>query len=296
MSTEDKRPRRRIAGERPVADAAATPPRVVKRPVVRPPAVVPEETENQDRAVESPAVDGPGIEHAPVPDPAVEDSDAEDDSPPQDPPTDGPSRGTGTPRIVPAGRKQRTPSPAPVADAASPRQDAASEVSRSGTRRPLVAGVVLLAVLAVVLAGASIVWAAQQVAGADTESAQAEAADAAATAAETILGYRYDQLEQHLEESQALMTPEYGADFESLSPALNDLAPQRQIVVEAAAREVAPLPCGDDCSADRVEVLVFVDQARVVADDPEPTVFGNRISLTMVRDGDAWLVDDIEAY
>lgn len=301
MSTEDKRPRRRIAGEKPAAGAGATPPRVVKRPVVRPPGAVPGDAADEAPSVDTPAgapvVEDPVVEDAAVEDPAVRaDASTEDgsaDRPAADTATESPVRDARTPRIVPAGRKQRaaTTTPAPLVETS-----AGPDAARADVRMPVVVGAVLVAVLAAVLAGASIVWASQQVAGADTETAQAEAADAAATAAETILGYRYDQLEQHLEESQALMTPEYGADFESLSPALNDLAPQRQIVVEAAAREVAPLPCGDDCSGDRVEVLVFVDQARVVADDPEPTVFGNRISLTMVREGGTWLVDDIEAY
>lgn len=279
MSTEDKRPRRRIAGEKPAAGQESTPPRVVKRPVVRPPSVAP-----QEPAPQRPATGGATASESTP-------SDGSDDGSSQPP-----SREAEAPRIVPAGRKQRTTSTSPVPQTAAPLDAPDPDASGAEVRAPLVVGVVLAALLAVALAGVSIVWAAQQVAGADVETAQTEAADAAATAAETILGYRYDQLEQHLEESQALMTPEYGEDFESLSPALNDLAPQRQIVVEAAAREVAPLPCGSDCSDDRVEVLVFVDQARVVADDPEPTVFGNRISLTMVRDGDDWLVDDIEAY
>ena len=326
MSTEDKRPpRRRIAGERPAAGAGARPPRVVKRPVVRPPGVVPgEEPDSADPQGARPestdtkstvgAADAPVADPTPTPveDPAGDDAAGD----PVEEPSDGgrtdprpeesaptPARSASPPRIAAAGRRQRTASdsdpsssdpPLGRAEAKSPGEDPASDAARGRTLATV--GTVALAVLAVVLAGSAVVWASQQVRSTGTASAQAEAADAAAAAAETILGYRYDQLEQHLEESQALMTPEYGEDFESLSPALNDLAPQRQIVVEAAAREVAPLPCGDDCSSDRAEVLVFVDQARVVADDAEPTVFGNRISLTMVREGGTWLVDDIEAY
>ena len=305
MTTEDKRPpRRRIAGERPAGGAGARPPRVVRRPVVRPPGVVPEDADDQSTAggADAPtagSVPTPVQDRPPAADGAVDPADE-----PSDPSPEG-STSTSTPapaapRIAPAGRRQRTASdpsafdPSPEVEAESSGEDPASDAARGRTLATV--GTVVLAVLAVVLAGSAVVWASQQVRSTGTASAQAEAADAAAAAAETILGYRYDQLEQHLEESQALMTPEYGEDFESLSPALNDLAPQRQIVVEAAAREVAPLPCGDDCSSDRAEVLVFVDQARVVADDAEPTVFGNRISLTMVREGGTWLVDDIEAY
>jgi Mce-associated membrane protein len=56
------------------------------------------------------------------------------------------------------------------------------------------------------------------------------------------------------------------------------------------------MPCGDDCSADAADVLVFIDQARLADGEEQPTVFGNRISLSMQRVDGQWLVDDISAY
>ena len=83
-----------------------------------------------------------------------------------------------------------------------------------------------------------------------------------------------------------------------LSPLMwpaTELAPQRKIVVQAAAREAAALPCGDECSTSKAEVLVFVDQARLVGDATQPTVFANRIKVSMVKGSDGWRVANIRA-
>jgi Mce-associated membrane protein len=129
----------------------------------------------------------------------------------------------------------------------------------------------------------------------DIEATDRQASSAAASAAETIFSYRYDELDQHLKESKALMTPTFAKEFDKIAPALTELAPQRKIVVEAAAREAAALPCGDDCSSSKAEVLVFVDQARLVGDATQPTVFANRIKVSMVKDDDGWRVANIRA-
>ncbi|MET0822261.1 MAG: hypothetical protein ABWY58_14955 [Aeromicrobium sp.] len=129
----------------------------------------------------------------------------------------------------------------------------------------------------------------------DVEAADRQASAAAARSAETIFSYRYDKLDDHLKASKELMTPTFAKEFDKIAPALTELAPQRKIVVEAAAREAAALPCGDDCSATKVDVLVFVDQARLVGDAAQPTVFANRIKVSMEKDSDGWRVANIRA-
>ena len=129
----------------------------------------------------------------------------------------------------------------------------------------------------------------------DVETAHTRAASAAGSAAETIFSFRYDKLDDHLTTSKALMTPKFAKDFDKIAPALTELAPQRKIVVEAVAREAAALPCGSGCSADKADVLVFLDQGRLVGESKTPTVFANRVKVSMVRSGDDWLVADIRA-
>ncbi len=131
--------------------------------------------------------------------------------------------------------------------------------------------------------------------GGDVTTAHEEAAGTAASSVETIFSYQYDKLDEHLEDSKATMTTSFAKKFETISPALNDLAPQRKIQVESSTREAAPLECGNDCDADKASILVFIDQARVADGAKEPTVFGNRIRVEMVKQDGAWLVNDIIA-
>ena len=42
-------------------------------------------------------------------------------------------------------------------------------------------------------------------------------------------------------------------------------------------------------------MLVFLDQARLVGSSKEPTVFANRVAVSMVKTDDGWLVDNIRA-
>ena len=125
--------------------------------------------------------------------------------------------------------------------------------------------------------------------------AHEQAATTAASAGETIFTYQYNQLAEHLRDSKAIMTPSFGKKFESIAPALRNLAPQRKIQVKATVRNAAAVECGDKCSSDRATVLVFIDQARVADGAKEPTVFGNRIKLEMVHEDGSWLVNDVQA-
>jgi Mce-associated membrane protein len=127
------------------------------------------------------------------------------------------------------------------------------------------------------------------------DASRQQATSAAGTAAETIFSFRYDQLDQHLSASKAVMTPKFAKEFDKIAPALTDLAPQRKIVVKAVTREAAPLACGDECSETKVNVLVFVDQARLVGSSKQPTVFANRVAVSMVDGADGWRVDNIRA-
>jgi len=131
--------------------------------------------------------------------------------------------------------------------------------------------------------------------GSGIVEAHEKAATAAASAGETIFTYQYNQLENHLRDAEATMTPAFAKKFEKIAPALQDLAPQRKIRVKATVRNAAAVECGDECRSDRATVLVFIDQARVAEDAKEPTVFGNRIQLKMAERGGRWLVDDIKA-
>ena len=79
--------------------------------------------------------------------------------------------------------------------------------------------------------------------------AHEQAATTAASAGETIFTYQYNQLDEHLKDAKAIMTPSFAKKFESIAPALQDLAPQRKIQVKATVRNAAAKECGDKCSS-----------------------------------------------
>jgi hypothetical protein len=129
----------------------------------------------------------------------------------------------------------------------------------------------------------------------DVTASNEQAASAAGTAAQTIFSFTYDKLPEHLKNSKALMTKKFAKQFDKIAPALTELAPQRKIQVEAVARDAGAIQCGDNCSTKKADILVFVDQARLIGNSKEPTVFGNRITVSMVKQGGTWLVADIRA-
>lgn len=129
----------------------------------------------------------------------------------------------------------------------------------------------------------------------DRASTEKAASAAASSAAETIFSYQFDKLDEHLTDSKKLMTSKFAKDFEKIAPALDDIAPQRRVQVQAVGRNAAALSCGDECSPGTVNVLVFLDQARLIDGSKEPDVIGNRITLKMVHRDGQWLVDDIRA-
>lgn len=126
-------------------------------------------------------------------------------------------------------------------------------------------------------------------------STQRQAVSVAGGAAETIFSYTYDKLDEHLLDSKALMTTKFAADFDKIAPALDEIAPQRKVQVKAVTRNAAALGCGDECSASKVNVLVFFDQARLIDGSKAPDVIANRVTISMVKVKDAWRVADIRA-
>lgn len=282
--------RRRIAGESAPGAAAGAPPRRIVKPAAR------RSTPAGEPTPSSEPVEGTEPTQSPEP---VESTEA----------TSSPERGSDTSattgsaepesetRTAPKiGRKRPAgaPAPAAVGEAAT---DGDGETAPAGAKpdRRAVA-LVAAAVAAVVIAAAGVVYGVRQwQQSSDVPAAHADAAEAAASAAETVFSYRYDRLDAYLQDARETMTPSFGEEFETISPALGDLAPQRQIQVQASTRDAAALPCGDDCSTERAEVLVFVDQARLADGATTPTVFGNRVEFSMVQRDGRWLVDDITA-
>jgi Mce-associated membrane protein len=189
----------------------------------------------------------------------------------------------------------RPPRPAPgsEAQAASERRPPAR-----GVPWPVPAALGLVAVLLLAVAAGPFVdgmgWQAfRTVQGqSDVDQARRTAPAAAERAAEAILSYDYKTLEADRDAAAQLMTPQYRKEYLPTFEALvAKLAPEQKAHVEASVRASGVTAAG----ADRVEVLLFVNQTtRSTAHGGEPQVALNRVTFSMVRQDNAWRVDDIK--
>ena len=221
-------------------------------------------------------------------------------------PPKAPTKKVATAKPAVPAKKVATAAPAKRGATAAPKSDAptrpAAPHSAAGgpaTRRDLrwLVPAALVALASLVVGGLLAFQGLQDITddNGGREANEKAASSAASAAAETIFSYTYNKLDEHLADSKKLMTSSFATDFEKIAPALDDIAPQRKVQVQAVSRNAAALSCGDECSPGTVNVLVFLDQARLVDGAKDPDVIGNRITMKMVRRDGVWLVDDIRA-
>ena len=195
-------------------------------------------------------------------------------------------------------RSESKPAPTPAPKGGGPRRPRDPEPT-TGWRpdRPTLAWFVPLCVLAVVAAGL-VIWRGvveMRDDGLDAE-AREDAVAPAGQAAEALLSFRYDTLEQELASERDLMTDSYAEEFLNVFPdAAQDLTTEQQATVESTVLAAAPMECGTECSADSVDVLLYLNSEAAVRGEV-PEVNPNRAVVSMSRDGDRWLVDGIELF
>ncbi len=112
-------------------------------------------------------------------------------------------------------------------------------------------------------------------------------------AAEAILAYDHRTLDADQDAAQRFMTPEFAKTYadtftRTVKPAARTFKAQVSSEVQGSSVVRA--------TADRVRVLVFVDQTTVATNKKNPQVALNRVEFDMVRRGGSWLVDGITSY
>lgn len=158
-------------------------------------------------------------------------------------------------------------------------------------RRPNIPGWVL-ATVAALTAGMVVLaaWLYNQPADAEIRDATSEAQGAAERAAVTILAYDYRTMDEDQAEAGALMTPEYRKEYDKLFALLEENAPETKTVVTVEPVVASGIVRSGN---DRVQVLVFVNRPTTNAQNPEPRIFRDQVTLTMEQVGEDWLVDDL---
>jgi Mce-associated membrane protein len=160
---------------------------------------------------------------------------------------------------------------------------------------------VTLAVLAVLTVAVLVVVAvlgikAQQQAA--VSSARDEAPAAAERAVKALFSYDYRDLAADRSRAQDYMDPsfakKYLRNFDALEKQKDGtpgLAVQTKAVVTASVESSGVV----DAESDLARVLVFVNVvSRKAGGDPQ--IFQNRVAMTMRKDGDRWLVSNVNSY
>jgi Mce-associated membrane protein len=153
----------------------------------------------------------------------------------------------------------------------------------------------LVAVLSVVVLG--VTWHKHTVDG-QTEDARSEAPAAAERALTTMLAYDYRHLPADRAAAVQVMTPHYRSQylntFKLLTSGKNG-APGQAVALKAVVSADVLDTSVVDAQPDKVRVLAFVNQTsrKGVA---APTIFQDRVAVTMVKQGGQWLIDGVDSY
>ena len=173
----------------------------------------------------------------------------------------------------------------------------ARPVGEPASGRALAAAAVLV-VLTVVAIGLAVWFGLQAREDAGIADARDEAPAAAERAAKAVFSYDYRHLPADRNRAEDFMTDSFGKEYlknfrqlEKQEDGSPGLAVQTKTVVTSTVLGSGVV----DAEADKVRVLVYVNQTSQKA-GAEPQIFQNRVAMTMAKDGDRWLIDDVQSY
>jgi Mce-associated membrane protein len=108
---------------------------------------------------------------------------------------------------------------------------------------------------------------------------------------EKILSYDYRSFDKGTKEAQALMTPKFKKKYADTVDAVRaDARPTKAVVkAQVVASSVV------SAKKDKVKTLLFVNQTTTRTNLAQPRVDLNRVEVTLVKDGNDWRVDNIQA-
>lgn len=190
-----------------------------------------------------------------------------------------------------------SPVPVPVAEPSAPVEPKARAPRKPASRLAvlLTALLALLTVAAVVLA---VVLGLRVRTDARVADARDEAPAAAERAAKAVLAYDYRTLPADRKRASSFLTPSFRATYlknfsllEKQKDGTPGAAVQTKTVVTASVLGSGVMDAEDGV----VRVLVYVNQvSKKPAKDPQ--IFQNRVTMTMEKVENRWLVDDLKSY
>ena len=228
--------------------------------------------------------------------------DAELDAQGQQVPVPQPATGAATDTPTPArATVPVTGGPAAAyADEEGTEEGSAGDTGRRPATTRLVAAVVALGVLAAVAVAAAVVLGYKSHRNSEVQDARDEAPAAAERALESVLSYDYRHLGADEQRAARFLTARYkrqkhfAATYRLLEEGANG-APGPAVTTKTVVTAHAVGSAVVGAEPDLARVLVFVNQTSQKA-GKDPMVFQNRVVVTLVRIGNAWLIDDLKSY
>lgn len=295
-----------VAADVPVAEQVGAPPTAAEPLVVEPAPAPDPEPAPAEPAPELPAPvpDPEPVTPAPVAPPVAP---ATPEPPPITPPTE-PAAPTAPEPITPLPAAP-DPAPAPPAEPVTPAEPAAAapepaaDPVRRARRRGVLLGAISAGVLALLLAAA--LTATGPVAAERREDRaddrRAAAVRQAGQLALNLVSIDYKTLDEDLKRISDSTTGKAREEFDEKileNESYKDLVVDNQAVITSKIQRIGIEPCGTDDGAcrrgDTATVLVFLDQESRNKLRTTPRVDRNRVLLTLVRQGDKWLVSEVK--
>jgi len=157
--------------------------------------------------------------------------------------------------------------------------------ARHQVRVAVVATVSVLAVLAAALAAVTAMRVSHRH---ELDRARDNAVAAATSGVATVLSYDYRHLGADFHKAEALLTPHFRKDYDKTTA-----AGVEPLAAKYKARSSAQVTVAGSVSTgvDRVVVLVFVDQTVTNSQLAAPRLDRSRINVTLLKQGNRWLID-----
>jgi Mce-associated membrane protein len=133
----------------------------------------------------------------------------------------------------------------------------------------------------------------------DDANAGPDATAAATRALTVVLAYDYRHMDADRDRAIQFLTPSYQKQYEktfSLLTTAKDggVSPVAKTKTVVTADVLATAV--QDADSHRVRVIAFVNQSATKDKATGPSIFQNRVVVTMVHRGGDWLVDDVKSY
>lgn len=165
--------------------------------------------------------------------------------------------------------------------------DGVADGTRARNRRPLA---IVAVVLIVALLASSVYLLITVLSERSADARRDEAVATATDYAVALSSFDFENLDANRDAIVAQSTPEFAGKYSEMVDALRQIVTDGKGKATAVAGHVAVESVDDDSAV----VLVFVDQQATNVVSPDGNTQKYRMVVSLVRDGDRWVVDNVE--